>query len=125
MGTGRRIRTTLLQVTHRFISDWSFLESFRQQDKKYKSVTQKRNHDRYHKARPLPELPYDTPVWISTDKFQQSGRIVSASSKPVSTPTGQTRRNRSHVVPTPTQANSPETKQKILANESQQSPDGY
>ena len=87
---------------------------------------QKRNYDRYHKARPLPELADDTPVWIKTKNSQQSGRIVSASSEPrsyvVSTPTGQTRRNRSHVVPIPTQANSPESKQETPADESQRSP---
>ena len=119
---GRRIRTTLLQVAEHLIPHWSFLESFRQQDKKYKNA-QKRNDDRYHKARPLPELADDTPVWIRTDNSQQFGRIVSTSSEPrsyiVSTPTGQTRRNRSHVVPIPTQANSPETKRQAQTNESQ------
>ena len=39
----------------------------------------------------------------------------------VSTPTGQTRRNRSHVVLSPTQANLPETNQETQTNESQQS----
>ena len=63
---GRRIRTTLSQVTQHLIPNWSFLERFCQQDKKYKSV-QKRNYDRYHKARPLPELADDTPVWIRTE----------------------------------------------------------
>ena len=42
---GRRMRTTLPQVTQHLIPDWSFLKSFRRLDKKYKSV-QKRNYDR-------------------------------------------------------------------------------
>ena len=98
---GRRIRTTLPQVTQHLIPNWSFLKSFRELDNKYKSV-QKRNYDRYHRARPLPELTEDTPVWIRTENSQQSGRIVSASGEPrsyiVSTPTGQVRRNRHHMV---------------------------
>ena len=110
---GRQIRTTLLQVAEHLIPHWSFLESFCQQDKKYKSA-QQRSFDRYHKARPLPELADDTLVWIRTNNSQQSGRIASKSSEPrsyiVSTPAGQTRRSRSHVVPIPIQANSPETK---------------
>ena len=122
---GRQIRTTLPQVAQHLIPHWSFLESFHQQDKKYKRA-QKRNYDRYHKARPLPELADDTPAWIRTDNSQQSGRIVSTYSEPrsyiVSTSTGQTRRNRSHVVPIPTQANSPETKRETQTNESQRSP---
>ena len=78
---GRRIRTTLPQVTQHLIPNWSFLKSFRELDNKYKSV-QKRNYDRYHRARPLPELTEDTPVWIRTENSQQSGRIVSASGEP-------------------------------------------
>ena len=75
---GRQIRTTLPQVMQHLIQNWSFLKSFRQLDKKYKGV-QKRNYDRYHRARPLPELADDTPVWIRTENSQQS---VSASGEP-------------------------------------------
>ena len=97
---GRRIRTTLPQVTQHLIPNWSFLKSFCELDNKYKSV-----HTTGTIDRPLPELTEDTPVWIRTENSQQSGRIVSASGEPrsyiVSTPTGQVRRNRHHMVPIP------------------------
>ena len=118
---GRRIRTMVPQVTQHFIPKWPFLKIFRQLDKKYKSK-QKKNYDRSHRARSLPDLADDTPVWVRTDDSQQRGRIVSTSNEPryiVSTPTGQVRRNRQHIVPRPSQTNLPETNQ---SNEFQRSP---
>ena len=116
---GRRIRTMVPQVTQHFIPKWPFLKIFRQLDKKYKSK-QKKNYDRSHRARSLPDLADDTPVWVRTDDSQQRGKIVSTSNEPrsyiVSTPTGQVRRNRQHIVPRPSQTNLPE------CNEFQQSP---
>ena len=88
---GRRIRTTLPQVTQHFIPKWPYLKTFQQLDKKYKNQ-QKRDHDRCHRARSLPELTDDTQVWVRTDNLQQSGRVISTSVEPrsyvVSTPTG-------------------------------------
>ena len=78
---GRQIRTNLPQVTQHLIPKWSFLKTFRQLDKKHKSK-QKRNYDRSHRARPLPELVDDIPVWVRTENSQQSGRIVSTSDEP-------------------------------------------
>ena len=122
---GRRIRTTLPQVTQHFIPKWPYLKTFQQLDKKYKNQ-QKRDHDRCHSARSLPELAEDTQVWVRTDNLQQSGKVISTSVEPrsyvVSTPTGQVRRNRQHIIQIPTQEDPPVVDQSISHDEFQRSP---
>ena len=122
---GRRIRTTVPQVTQQLIPKWPFLKTFRQTDKKYKSK-QKSNYDRCHRAHSLPDLADDTPVWVRTGDSQQRGTIISTSNEPrsyiVSTPTGQVRRNRQHIVPIPSQTSLSETDPETQSNEFQRSP---
>ena len=64
---GRWIRTMVPQVMQHFIPKWPFLKIFRQLDKKYKSK-QKKNYDRSHRARSLPDLADDTPVWVTPSR---------------------------------------------------------
>ena len=103
----------------------AILKIFRQTDKKYKSK-QKSNYDRCHRAHSLPDLAGDTPVWVRTGDSQQRGTIISTSNEPrsyiVSTPTGQVRRNRQHIVPIPSQTSLSETDPETQSNEFQQSP---
>ena len=117
---GRQIRTTLPQIKCHHEPKWLYLKKFRQLDKKYKSQ-QKRNYDTHHRARPLPELADDTPVWVRTENSQQRGRVVSTSDEPrsydVSTPTGQVRRNRQHMVPIPLQTDVPTTESQLQRNQ--------
>ena len=71
---GRQIRTTLSQITQHFIPKWPYLKVFRQMDKKYKN-NQKKNYDRYHRVRPLPELSDDIPVLIILNRVAELSRL--------------------------------------------------
>ena len=78
---GRRIRTDVPQVKKHFIPDWPYLRSFRNADKLCKD-RQKRDYERRHRARSLPALPGETPVWVNTPGGQVPGRVVQPASTP-------------------------------------------
>ena len=67
---------------------------------KYKE-SQKRHFDQHHRVRSLPWLSKDQPVWVETRGQQVPGRILHAANTPrsyvIETPSGQLRRNRSHL----------------------------
>ncbi len=66
---------------------------------------QKENFDNRHRTRDAPEIPSDAEVWVNTGQNPVRGRVVTASDLPlsyvVSTPTGEVRRNRSHLTIVP------------------------
>ena len=62
---GRNIRTTLPLSKNNLISRWPYLESFRGDHKNYKKQ-QKRDFDRRHRTRDLPDLLDNTNVWITS-----------------------------------------------------------
>ena len=100
---GRQVRTTLPQVQQKYIPQWAYLKHFEEKDHLFKAQ-QKRNNDKRHQARPLPSLPENTPVLI-TSGICQPGNVVSQAatlqSYLVDTPSGQVHRNRQHVIPIP------------------------
>ena len=53
---GRRLRTDIPQATAMLMPDWSYLQEFRDSDKKMKEA-QKRNYDSRHRVKDLPALP--------------------------------------------------------------------
>ena len=97
---GRVIRTDVPQDVKTFTPEWSYLPMYRDKEKRYREA-QKQNYDRHHRTRRLPELPNNTPVWVSTPQGQIPGNIVSSAPEPrsyhVEVPSGQVRRNRSHL----------------------------
>ena len=68
-------------------------------------LQQKKNYDRRHRARPLPPLSKDTPVWVNTQDREIPGRAITSAATPrsyiVDTSTGHVQRNRQHNVPDP------------------------
>ena len=100
LSMGRNIRSTLPQTTRAFVPEWSYLPEFRQSNKVHKE-SQKENYDSRHRVRDLPEIPNNTAVFINTGGNVTSGRTVSMTDTPrsyiVDTPSGQIRRNRSHI----------------------------
>lgn len=62
---GRRIRTTVPQVTKCLTPDWPYLPEFRDKNKNFK-MQQKADYDRRHQARDAPEIPNDADVWVTT-----------------------------------------------------------
>ena len=97
---GRRVRTDLPQTDEHFVPDWQFLSDFRKKNKEHKKK-QKENYDKHHRTRSLDPLPTNSTVWIRTDNILIPGIVTATANTPrsylVSTPTGQLRRNRSHL----------------------------
>ena len=102
---GRRVRTTVPQVDKQLLPAWSYIPMFREKDEQFK-VKQKKNYDRRHRVRELPPIPDNQPVLVRTRDRITNGRVISPATTPrsyiVSTPAGQTRRNRSHLTVEPT-----------------------
>ena len=102
---GRQIRSNVPQVTEALIPQWAYLSNFRQKDEREKQK-QKADFDSRHGTRALPEIPDNTAVWIASDSNCRSpGRVTTSAETPrsylVDTPSGQVRRNRSHLIVQP------------------------
>ena len=97
---GRNIRTNLPQTADNLVPMWPYLEQFRKDNGVFKNK-QKINYDRHHQVRDLKQILENTDVWITTDKQPTSGHMVSSSDTPqsyiVQTPTGELRKNCSHL----------------------------
>ena len=85
---------------------WPYLVDFRREDAKFKRK-QKKNFDKRHRTRPLPELPVYTEVWTTTNRQPTEGIVathpITPRSYTVSTSCGTVRWNRSqlNVIPQP------------------------
>ena len=92
---GQKIRTDVPQLQKVFIPEWTYLKHFKEVDKLQKEK-QKRNFDRRHRVRPLPNLPT---VWVDTPNGQVPGRVIEQLQEPrsyrveVSIPSGEVHRN--------------------------------
>lgn len=97
---GRRVRTDVPQTDEHFVPDWQFLSDFRRKDEEYKRK-QKENYDEHHRTRSLDPLQTKSTVWIRTDNTLTPGTVTATAntlrSYLISTPTGQLRRNHSHL----------------------------
>ena len=73
---------------------------FRKCDKQFK-LRQKSNYDHCHAVHPLPTIPDNTKIWITTEDRQTSGQVVSSADAPrsyvVQANIGTVRRNRHHL----------------------------
>ena len=102
---GRCLRTAVPQVDTHLLPSWSYIDTFKQKDQQFK-LKQKRNYDRRHRVRELPSIPDDQQVFVRTKDKITSGTVIAPATAPrssmVSTPSGQTRRNRSHLKVQPT-----------------------
>ena len=94
---GRHLRTNLPLLKEGLSPKWPDLERFRRQDTEFKQK-QKRDHDSRHKSLPLPPIPNDTEVWITTDTSREPARVGAPADTPrsylIDTPRGRIRRNR-------------------------------
>ena len=97
---GRRIRTDTPKVKTNFIPQWSYIDNFKNLYQKVK-LAQRDNYNSCHRVRELQQLPEGQTVWVETWGQQTPGRVVQAANIPrsytVETPTGQVRRNRTHL----------------------------
>ena len=101
---GRRLKTDIPQPRKAFTPEWPHLFGFREKDKEWKE-RQKSDCDKRHRVKNLTPLPDDQPVWVQTGDRQVAGRVTQPAATPrsyiVQTPSGQLRRNRSHLIPRP------------------------
>ena len=104
---GRNIRSTLPQTTESLTPQWPYLREFKRLDKEFKEK-QKADYDRRHRVRDLQAIPDHTDVWVTTDSHRTSGRVVTSAGTPrsyiIETPSGEIRRNRSHLNINPARA---------------------
>ena len=97
---GRKLRSNIPQITDSLVPQWSYLQEFRAQNKEFKKC-QKTDYDRCHRIQDLPAIPDNTDVWVTTGGSPTPGRIITTTDTPrsyiVQTPSGEIRRNRSHL----------------------------
>ena len=106
LSMGRRVRTTVPQVSDQLTPQWNFLSEFRKQDNKFKKE-QEGQYNRRYRVQNLPELPDNTSVWVTTNNTSEPGIVVSPAGAPrsyiVETNSGQVKRNQQHLTPMPTE----------------------
>ena len=100
---GRRLRTRVPQIREWFMPGWPYLKEFKAKNKTFKEK-QKENYDRSHRVKPRTDMEDGTPAWVSNPSGERSqGHVIAPANTPrsyvVETPTGEVRRNRSHIVP--------------------------
>ena len=97
---GRKIKI-LPQTALQFAPDWQFLKEFRRTDDKYKEQ-QKENYDKLHGVWFQSPLPVNSSVLVKIGNRNVPGSVVSPAQTPRSylddEPSGQERRNKSHLV---------------------------
>ena len=97
---GRQIRTMLPQTKEILIPTWHYLNDFKWKNEREKNK-QKLNFDHRHRVHSLPEIPDDTPVWVTSRMRQIPGNINHQAETPISyvvnKPSGQVRRNHRHL----------------------------
>ena len=100
LSQGRRLRSDIPQPKDNLIPQWPFISDLQRKDREFK-LRQKKNFDRRHRVRPLPDIPEETDVWINTHGHQSQGQIRNRANAPrsyvIDTPTGTIRRNRSQL----------------------------
>ena len=93
---GHCLRTDIPQVKKHFVLNWPHVANFNTLDKKFKS-SQKRNYDKRHRSKQLPELPDKLPVWVESQGKQVPGEVIEQAAVPpsylVETPLGEVRHN--------------------------------
>ena len=97
---GRKIRTDLPQTSETLTPQWPYIDQFRKENKAFKEK-QKRDFNRRHRVRDIPELPDNIEVWIATHGRPITGTVLKPAAEPrlyiVQTPSGNIRRNHSHL----------------------------
>ena len=101
---GRRLRTQLPQIPQHLKPTWSYLTQFQKKDKRFKE-TQKRNIDKHHRAKELPDVPDGPTVWITSGATPVKGTVISSQSEQPRSynvrAEGLLQRNRIHLNPVP------------------------
>ena len=101
---GRKIRTTVPQMSMHFIPKWEYISEFRQADKLFKE-SQKKNFDKRYRVCEQEDIPEGSDVWVNSGTQPEGGYVVAADPSPrsylIATPSGEVRHNRSHIIRIP------------------------
>ena len=96
---GRQIRSNLPQPEDTLIPMWPYL-TFNASEAVFKQQ-QKENFDIRHRTKPLPDIPPQTDVWITTNRDHSPGTVTATTDAPrsyvVEMPSGTVRRNRAQL----------------------------
>ena len=97
---GRQICSNLPQPEDTLIPRWPYLETFKASEAVFKQQ-QKDNFDIRHRTKPLPDIPPQSDVWITTNRDHSPGTVTATTdasrSYLVETPSGTVRRNRAQL----------------------------
>ena len=101
---GRRLRSNIPLQNSQLTPAWDYLGKFKENNKRFKDQ-QKRDFDRRHRVKNLPDLSLDQDVWVKTGQPEQA-KVIRPAGTPrsyiVQTNTGQElRRNRQHLTVQP------------------------
>ena len=87
-----------------FIPKWEYISEFRQADKLFKE-SQKKNFDKRHWVCEQEDIPEGSDVWVNSGTQPERGYVVAADPSPrsylIATPSGEVRRNHSHIIRIP------------------------
>ena len=72
---GRKMRSTLPQLTENLIPKWPFLKEFQKRNLLFKQK-QKQYYDLRHRTHPQHSLEEDDDVWVSIDGNKVPGRVM-------------------------------------------------
>ena len=101
---GRMMWTNIPMLTERLMPKLPHYTEFKECDKKFKQL-QKSNYDSRHGVHQLPSIPDDSDVWVTTERGQTSGQVVSRADTPrsymIQTDGGTMRKNRHHLTVVP------------------------
>ena len=81
MSQGRRLQSDVPQTKEHLLPHWSYHKGVCRRDEEFKQK-QKQNFDNRHRVKPLPEIPDDTVVWVTTDGQPVTGRVVTHATTP-------------------------------------------
>ena len=97
---GRHLWTLVPQTDELLIRQWAYLDHFQKRNR-IEKATQIKHYNAAHGVKALPDIPDNTPVWITTEGGPVEGTVVSQADRPrsyvVETPTGRIERNRYHI----------------------------
>ena len=92
------------------IPDWPNLKSFQQEECQYKEQ-QEASYNKHHHTQPLPSIPNDEQVWITTETDKDLGKIIAPADTPkshiVETDSEIVRRNHQHLTVIPERPDTP------------------
>ncbi len=100
LSMGRKIRTTIPQITEHLIPKWPYLPGFQKANISFKG-RQKENYDSRHRVKEQVEISEGSDVWITTNGQRLEGQVSQSVDTPRSyvivTPRGELRRNRTQL----------------------------